>query len=260
MTSKNEKTTKAQAEVVSSRPADSAARKGSGLWWRHRFYQSQWKEWYAKWLELVRKTPVENEGGPAKVLAWLQKMQCDPDVALRLAFLEVSHKPAAQSELAKDTRRQQRIRRKLHQAGNRLWDGAQILDGAMRDAPLIFLKPETIDALREVAINCAHELEVLLWVHSPELPPGHELFTLAAYVNACSGNPNYALLTDLLSVVYEAHGRRAPTQDAITKQVQRFRKPDSMLHEVIEDDTSRRAKSGELKEDLLACFPAGTLP
>lgn len=235
-------------------------KKESFLWWRHQFYRSRWKEWHTRWLALVRKTPAEREGGSAKVLAQLKKMRCDPDIALRLAFLEASHKPAAQSELAKDTRRQQRIKRKLHQAGKRLWDGAQLLDEAMRDAPLIFVKPETIDALREVAINCAHELEVLLWVHSPEPPPGHELFTLAAFINACSGNPNYALLTDLLSVVYEAHGRRAPTQDAITKQVQRFRKPDSILPQVIEEDTARRAKSGELKEDLLACFPGGTLP
>jgi hypothetical protein len=235
-------------------------KKESFLWWRHPFYQSRWKEWHAKWLELVRKTPTEHEGGPAKALARLKEMQCDPDVSLRLAFLEASHKPAAQSELAKDTTRQQRVKRKLHQAGKRLWDGAQLLEEAMSDAHLIFIKPETIDALRELAINCAHELEVLLWVHSPEPPPGHELFTLAAYVNACSGNPNYTLLTDLLSVVYEAHGRRAPTQDSITKQVQRFRKPGSILPKVIEDDTSRRAKSGELKKDLLACFPAGTLP
>jgi hypothetical protein len=237
-----------------------AAKKGSGLWWRHPFYQSRWKEWHAKWLQLVRNTPAEEEGSPATVLGRLARIGCDRDVAVRLAFLEASHKPAAQSELAKDTRRQQRIKRKLHQAGRRLWDAANILEEIVGDAPLIFVNPERINTARQLAEMCAHDLEVLLSPRSLELPPGHELFTLVAYVNACGGRPNYALVTDLLGVVYEALRRRSPTQDSISKEVQRFRRPDSILPELIEEETLRRTKSGELKEDLMACFPGETLP
>jgi hypothetical protein len=232
----------------------------SFLWWRHQFYQSRWKEWHAKWLELVRKAPAEREGGPARVLGQLTKIHCDPDVALRLAFLEAHHKPASQSELAKENARQQRIKRELNQSRKRLLEAALLLEQAAADVPLIFIQPENIGSLRTLADLCGHQVETLLWPHALELPPGHELFTLVAYVKSCSGNPNYLLVTDLLSVVYEAHGRRAPTQDAITKQVQRFRKPDSILPELIEEDTSRKAKSGELKEDLLTCYPDQTLP
>jgi hypothetical protein len=242
MTSTNEKT-----------PA--IIKKESFLWWRHEFYRSRWKDWHAKWLELAANTPAEHEDGPVAVLGKLTGINCDPDVALRLAFLEANHKPATQSELAKENARQQRIKRELNQSRKRLLEAALLLEQAAADAPLIFIQLENIGSLRTLADLCGNEIETLLWPRELELPPGHELFTLVAYVKSCSGNPNYALVTDLLSVVYEAHGRRAPTQDAITKQVQRFRKLGLITPEVIEENTSQKAKSGELKRDLLAYYP-----
>jgi len=230
-------------------------KKESFLWWRHQFYQSRWKEWHAKWLELVRKTPAEREGGPARMLGQLTEIHCDADVALRLAFLEAHHKPATQSELAKETKRQQRVKRKLNQSRKRLLEAALLLEQASADAPLIFIQPEKIGSSRTLADMCAHEIETLLRPRALELPPGHELFTLVAYVKSCSGNPNYALVTDLLSVVYEANGWRAPTQDAITKQVQRFRKLGLIIPELIEENTSQKERSGQLKKDLLTYYP-----
>lgn len=293
MTSTNEKT-----------PA--IVKKESFLWWRNQFYRSRWKDWHAKWLELAANTPKEHEDGPEAVLGKLTRISCDPDVALRLAFLEATHKPATQSELAKENARQQRIKRKLGQSRSHLWKAmagpvqvtksqvakdntqqqhirrkldqyrkhvlkaALELERALSDASLIFIKREHIDSLRASADTvkpenvyslkplvdmCGHEIETLLWPRELEPPPGHELFTLVAYVKACSGNPNYALVTNLLRVVYQAHGRTAPTQDAIEKQVQRFRKLDSIQPGLIEESTAQRAKSGELRRELLTCYP-----
>ena len=69
----------------------------------------------------------------------------------------------------------------------------------------------------------------------------------------------HSLVTDLLAVVYCAYGRKPPTQDAIEKQVQRFRKPGSIIPELIEDTTSQWEKSGELRKDLLTYYPDQTL-
>jgi hypothetical protein len=103
---------------------------------------------------------------------------------------------------------------------------------------------------------CAHEYEVLLEPLAPELPSGHELFTLSRYVNAATGKKKYALVTDLLGFVYRAARRRCPDQTTLEKQVQRFSNmSDSLYPEVIDKHTSEWAKSGELKEDFLACFP-----
>ena len=225
------------------------------LWWRHEFYRSRWKVWRAKWLELVSNTPAGYKGDPVAVLGNLKEIKCDPDVALRLAFLEASHKPATQSKLAKKNTRQQSIRRKLDQSRKRLLKTALELEQAASDLQLIFIKPEEIDSLRTLAEMCRHEIETLLWSHELELPPGHELFTLAAYVNACSGKPNHSLVMELLDVVYCAYGRMPPTKDAIEKHLQRFRKPGSIIPELIEDTTSQRGKSGDLRKDLLTYYP-----
>src|ERR1700691_4730555 len=99
----------------------SSTEKRSLLWWRHEFYRPGWKQWYANWLKLAAEIPADHIDSPAAVLARLTEANCDPDVALRLAFLEASHKPATQSELAKDNRRQQRIKRKLRQSRDHLW-------------------------------------------------------------------------------------------------------------------------------------------
>lgn len=236
----------------------------------------------------------------------LKDAHCDPDVALRLAFLEASHKPATQSELAKDNARQQYLRRKLDQSRGHLWKAmimldqlppcnsqngntkkqridhevdkyrlhllkaARELEEALSDVPLIFIsradihslramsdavKPENITALKSLVDMCIHERETLLWPRAVELAPGHELFTLVSYVKACSGEPNFPLVTDLLNLVYEAYGRRSPSREAIEKQVERFAKLNSIQPELIEDSTRQRANSGELRQELLACYP-----
>ena len=229
--------------------------KESFLWWRHEFYQTRWKGWHSKWVELAAKIPAEHEDAPVSALRKLTEKGCDPDVALRLAFLEVNHKPAAQSELAKENARQQRMKRRLDQSRKRLLKTAVELEQALSDVSLIFIKRENVNSLRSLAEMCSHEIETLLWPHALELPPGHELFTLAAYVNVCCGKPNYALVADLLGVVYSAAGRMPPTKDAIEKQLQRFRNLDSIFPEVINQDVLLKAKSGELKKDLLTYYP-----
>jgi hypothetical protein len=95
------------------------------------------------WVVYARDTPADHQGSPAKVVDELAGIHCDPEVALRLAFLEVSHRPRAQSVLAKDTPRQQRIKRKLRQARKKVLDAAQLLEEARSDAPhFIFVTPE----------------------------------------------------------------------------------------------------------------------
>jgi hypothetical protein len=116
--------------------------------------------------------------------------------------------------------------------------------------------------LQDLAGMCNHEIETLLWPHAVELPPGHELFTLVSYVKACSGNPDFPLVTDLLGAVYKAYGRRPPSRDAIEKQVERFGKLKadkqlkSVLPEVIEERTQQMAQPGELKQGLLTRYPS----
>lgn len=97
------------------------AKKESYLWWRHSFYRMRWSQWRVNWQKLADRIPANREKGPAGVVRSLEGAHCDPDVALRLAFLEASHKPATQSELAKDNARQQHLRRKLGQSRGHLW-------------------------------------------------------------------------------------------------------------------------------------------
>lgn len=287
-----------------NRPSSTGKR--SLLWWRHEFYRSRWKQWYATWLELADVIPAHHIDSPAAVLASLTEANCDPEVVLRLAFLEASHKPATQSELAKDNQRQQRIKRKLTQSRDHLWKAmsalmhvteskmatdskgqhqierrlrqyrkhllkaALELEQALSNASLTFIsrkdidslraladtvKSENVDSLKTLVDMCNHEIEALLWSPAIELSSGHELFTLAVYVKACSGEPNFPLVTDLLAAVYQARGRRPPTRDAIEKQVQRFRKLHSFQGEQIEQSTAKLATSGELRSELLTCYP-----
>jgi hypothetical protein len=307
---------------VRSLPLSSASNNDrSLLWWRHPFYRLRWRQWHAIWLELDEATPASHEQSPAGVLRRLKKAHCDPDVALRLAFLVASQKPATKSELAGDNERQQRIKRKLTQARRRLskaegclrekealskiasddqgqqriaskaaqarnhiGKAAIELEGALWEVPLIFIKredihslrtlsntikSENVDSLKRLVYLCSCEVETSLWPRAVELAPGHELFTLVSYVTTCSGKPHFSLVTDLLVVAHQAYdlmrpatdGSTEPTQDAIEKQVQRFRKLelepelDSIQPELIEESTAQRAKSGELRRELLSCYP-----
>jgi hypothetical protein len=298
----------------------------SFLWWRHPFYRLRWQQWHASWSELADTTPASHEQSPTDVLHRLKEVHCDPDVALRLAFLVVSRKPATKSELAGDNERQQRIERKLKQARARLSKAeacgqeqealskiasddmgqrrstrkvAQAqnhiekatleLELAFSEVSLIFIKhedidslrtlsdtvrPKNVDSLKRLIYMCSLEIEILLWTHAVELAPGHELFTLVSYVTACSGDPHFVLVTDLLAVAHQAYDLKRPatdgpteppTQDAIEKQVQRFRRlklesgDDSIQPELIEESTAHRAKSGELRRELLSCYPDHTM-
>jgi len=122
------------------------------------------------------------------------------------------------------------------------------------------VKPDNVDSLQRLVFMCNHEIHTLLWSPAIELSPGHELFTLVSYVKACSGEPNFPLVTDLLAVVYQVYRRRPPTRDAIEKQVQRFGKLRSPQPEFIEESTQQRAKSGELRQELLTVYPDQALP
>lgn len=282
------------------------AKKQRHLWWRHPFYRTSWDQWRVNWQKLADRVQANIENGPAGVLRSLKDAHCDPDVALRLAFLEASHKPATQSELVKDNARQQYLRRKLSQSRghlrkalvalaqltpcnfqkgnkkkrrinrkpdeyrNHVLKAARELERALSDIPLIFIsradilslrtmsdavKPENVTALKSLVDMCTHEGETLLWPRAVELAPGHELFTLVSYVKACSGGPNFPLVTDLLNFVYAAHGQRSASREAIEKQVERFAKLNSIQPALIEDSTRQRANSGELRQELLACYP-----
>ena len=245
----------------------------------------------------------------------LEEAQCDSDVALRLAFLVASEKPATESDLLGQNARQQRLRRKLSQAQtylqkaaaglmeaslpelahdnkkrahrlaqsrNYLGKAARQLEQALSDVPLIFITLRDIESLKalveitnppdvavwkrlqDLASSCDHEIETLLWPRAIELHAGHELFTLVSYLTACSGAPNYSLVTDLLAMANEAYdvarlatdGTTEPlTQDAIEKKVRRFRTLDSIQPGLIEESTAQRAKSGELRRELLVAIP-----
>jgi len=267
-------------------------------------------------MELAANTPKDHEDSPKAVLGKLTEINCDPDVVLRLAFLDASQKPATKSDLAGDSELQQRIKRKLNQSRNHLLKAAALgaeqmtqfelakndkrlqrikrmssqsrnhvlkaavgLEQALSDTSLIFIvpkdveslraladmtKPESVDSLRSLAQMCYHEIEALLWPHAVELRPGHELFTLVSYVVASSGEPHFPLVADLLAVAHQAYDLMRPTtnepidpvtKDAIEKQVRRFRKLDSIQPGLIEESTAQRAKSGELRRELLTCYP-----
>jgi hypothetical protein len=235
------------------------------LWWRHPFYRLRWQQWHTSWLELADTIPANYEKGPTGVLRRLKEVHCDPDVALRLAFLVASQKPATKSELAGDNKRRQRIKRKLEQAWGRLskaeacgreqealskvandYKGRQRirdkvgqaqnhieqaaleLERALSEISLIFIKredihslrtlsdtvkPENVASLKRLIYMCSCEIETLLWPRAVELAPGHELFTLVSYFTACSGEPHFSLVTDLLAVAHEE------SADALDKEV-----------------------------------------
>jgi hypothetical protein len=228
------------------------------IWWRHSFYQSRWNCWRESWEKLLKQDRGSSEHGPRDLLRDLGELHVDPEIAIRLAFLVAAHKPSTQSELAKDTRRQQRIKRKLKQAGQRLLDAARLLEEAAREFRPVFIRREHIHGLDRVTRVCADELEILLEPHVPELPSGHELFTLVLYFEKSAGRPHYPLVTDLLEFAYGAAGRRGPGTESVS-QAKRFARtkkhPDSILPQVIEDQVTNGIRSGELKEELLACFP-----
>jgi hypothetical protein len=303
------------SSTMQNLPPRSLSQGKSLLWWRHPFYRWRWKQWRLNWQKLSDRTPAGCKEGPAGGLRSLKEAHCDPDVALRLAFLVASEKPATKSELARQNERQQRIKRKLSQARNYLLKAAfglmnaalpELANGdkkmarklaqcrnylrkaageleqALSDVPLIFIKPKDVEALKasvvltnpqdaalwirlqDLARMCDHEIETLIWPRAVGLHPGHELFTLVSYFTACSGAPNFSLVTDLLAVANEAYDLARPatdgtteplTQDAIEKKVQRFRKLDSIQPGLIEESIAQRAKSGELRRELLACYP-----
>jgi hypothetical protein len=296
---------------VQNLPSSSLGPEKSLLWWRHPFYRLGWKQWRLNWLKLADRTPANYETGPAGVLRSLKESHCDPDVALRLAFLVASEKPATKSKHAGQNARQQRIKRKLSQARNylrkaafggmeaslpelandkktarklaqcrnHLRKAARELEQALSDIPLIFIKPKDVESLKasveatnpqdaalwirlqDLARMCDHEIETLLWPRAVEPVPGHELFTLVSYVKACGGEPNFPLVSDLLNAVYEAHGGRwPPSRKAIEKQAERFSKLNSFQPEGVELSTRKKASSGELRQELLACYPDQSLP
>jgi hypothetical protein len=182
-------------------------------------------------------------------------------------------------ELAHDDKK---TARKLAQWRNHLRKAARELEQALSDIPLIFIKSQDVESLKalveiikpqDVAVwmrlqnlagMCDHEIETLLWPRAIELHPHYELFTLVSYVAACSGKPHFPLLVDLLNVAREvydlvrpaADGTPGPlTHDTIEERVHRFRKLDSIQPGLIEESTAQRATSGELRRELLACYP-----
>lgn len=188
----------------------------------------------------------------------------------------------AQSEIPRSDRNQRHVATKVDQTRNHILTGARELERALSGISLIFIKCRDVDSLKALAETvkpknlvslerlihmCDCEIQTLLWPSAVELPPGHELFILVSYVTACSGDPHFALVTDLLGVSYRAYdpmrslaagAADAPSQDAIEKQVQRFRKLKmrySILIDLIEESTAQRAKSGELRRELLTCYP-----
>jgi hypothetical protein len=240
--------------------APSGPAKGSRNWWRHPFYRSRWKKWHENWRKRLSSSPNTREDNPRALLDKLSGSGCDPEIAVRLAFLVASHKPATQSELTKDTRRQQRIKRKLKQAGQKLLDSARLLEEVSSDFRLVFISEEQIAAVDHTVRMCAHEYELLLEPRALELPGGHELFTMVEYVKVSTGQSHLQLMTDLLGHVYSAERQRGPTIDAVSKQVQRFKRPGSILNEVIHEYMIKSVNSGALKKDLLAILPGTVLP
>jgi hypothetical protein len=186
---------------------------------------------------------------------------------------------AALPELAIDNRKRTR---KLDQSRNHIRTGADELQLALSEMSLIFIKPQDVESLKtpaetatpqdvalwmrlqDLAGMCDREIEVLLWPRTLGLPRHHELFTLVSYVTACSGRPNFPLVVNLLDVVREAYELVRPAaersteplfHDAVEQRVQWFRGLDSILPGQIEESTAKRATSGELKSELLACYP-----
>jgi hypothetical protein len=132
----------------------------SRIWWGKTFYRERWSKWRENWQKLLSNSPATGKTSPRKLLDDLTAKRCDPEIAVRLAFLVASHKPLAQSELSKDTKRQQSLRRRLKQAGQRLLDSARLLEEARADFPLRFIQPEHTNTLREIAQLCGHEDEI----------------------------------------------------------------------------------------------------
>jgi len=162
--------------------------------------------------------------------------------------------------------------RKLTRSQRHILKAAAELERALSNIHLIFIKPEDVDLLKalsdvtdpqdpalwmrlqNLAGMCDHEIETLLWPPTIELPSHHELFTLVSYVTACSGKPKFALVDDLLTVAYGAYEADPPASDT-KDMVKRFRKLDSIQPGLIEEYTAQRAKSGELKHELLTYYP-----
>lgn len=163
-----------------------------------------------------------------------------------------------------------RVDRKTVEYRSHVLEAAAELEKALSEMQLIFVTPADIQLLRETSETiaadnldvlkklvdmCNHALEALLWSRAVEPDPGHELYSLVSYVKACSGAPDFPLVSDLLDAVYRAHERWPPTRGAIEKQAERFSKVHSFQAEGIERSTLERIKSGALRQELLTCYP-----
>jgi hypothetical protein len=183
----------------------------SFLWWRHPFFRMAWKQWRLNWLKLADRIPANHPTGPAGLLRSLKESHCDPDVALRLAFLTASKKPVTKSELVGQNARQQKIKRKLNQARdylrkavfggkeaslpelandnktvrklgecrNQIQKAARELEQAMSNIPLIFIKPKDVELLK-ASVEPTNPLDVALWIRLQDLATmcDHEIETL----------------------------------------------------------------------------------
>ena len=221
-------------------PPNGAGTEKSLLWWRHPYYRAKWKPWHASWRKLKDEIPANQSASPANVIARLKPAQCDPDVALRLAFLVVTEKPSARSELAGDNARQQNLKRKLGQAGkhlqkaafglmeaalpefandnrkrtrkldqsrNHIQTGAGELQLALAEMPLISIKPQDVESLKALA-KAADPQDVALWMRLQDLASMCDQEIEALLWPRAPELPRHHELFTLVSYVTACSGRR----------------------------------------------------
>jgi len=130
--------------------------------------------WHKSWLKLADEIPAKHTDSPADMLSRFTEVHCDPDVILRLAFLEASHKPSTQAELAKDNKRQQRIKRKLGQSRSHLWKAMGTLAQVTQSIPAKDNKGQRhierkVSQYRKHVLKAALELEQAFFGRRPHL-------------------------------------------------------------------------------------------
>jgi hypothetical protein len=131
--------------------------------------------------------------------------------------------------------------------------------------------PKDIEAVAEITQRCVEQARSLRESLYLGLPENYELFTLAAYVRVTTGKAHLNALIDLVQQGYAAHGRRlrhVPTQETLSKRINRFRKPEGFplgpdfprgattIPEGLQDRIREVVDSGELRQTLLSDYPA----
>jgi hypothetical protein len=228
------------------------------------YYRSHWQSWIENWK--VWRSCDDGTKSFDQAMDRLARIGCDTDVVLRLAFFEFCHKPRKRNPLSRDAKKQQQVKRWFEQVENRLTQASSLLKRIASVTPLKFVEHNEFQDLNKLVWLVRCDRWTLL--DPCDLPSNLELFVLATYVNSFGRGRQYDALIDVLHEVYQAGTLKPPSEEKITKDIQRFeklrtRKREGLPEQLLDvyspvPDFIRAFVVGArpwMREEFLAAFP-----